>query len=164
MSGHQAVITCKCGKKYKHFCSYKKHFLSCISIPKHTNQPLATLADTQSFSLKSRSPTISAVDLELSQNGINNPSTAQEPIVSSSIQHHPVIKDKCPFCQLNINSTKLKNHINNICQQRFKNTLEYIELSKLGLITPDLTNKEIRAMCQVIQNLLATGKFNPEQS
>jgi hypothetical protein len=141
MSVHQAVITCKCGKKYKHFSSYKKHFLSCISIHKSINQPLLELEEQR-----------------------NNPSTAQEPVVSSSIKHYSGIKEQCPFCQLKINSEKLKNHINNICQQRFKNTPEYIELSKLSLITPGLTNKEIRAMCRVIQHLLTTGKFNPAQS
>ena len=150
MSGQQAVITCKCGKKYKHFSSYKKHFLSCITIPKSKPIPISSKA-------------ISSI-VELNETDINNPSTAQVPIVPSSIQQPRVIKEQCPFCQLKINSTKLKNHISNICQQRFKNTPEYIELSKLGLITPGLTNKEIRAMCRVIQHLLATGKFNQAQS
>lgn len=163
MSGQQAVMKCKCGKTYKHFSSYKKHFFSCISIPRFTKQPLVALADTQSLSLNSRVPTIDEM-VELSETGINNPSTSQVPVVSSNIQKHRVIKEQCPFCQLKINSARLTNHISNICQQRFKNTPEYIELSKLGLITPGLTNKEIRAMCRVIQHLLTTSAFNPTQS
>ena len=128
------VIACRCGKQYKHFSSYKKHFLSCISNPK--SHPLVVAVEQQQ---------------------INHPSTA-------SNRSNQTIKEQCPFCQLKINSDRLKNHISNICQQRFKNTPEYIELSKLGLITHNLTNKEIRAMCRVIQHLSATGKLNSQQS
>jgi hypothetical protein len=68
-------------------------------------------------------------------------------------------KVKCAFCQLNINSAKLNQHINTTCQQRYKNTPEYIELSKLGIITNQHTNKEIRAMCLVIKHLIDTQKI-----
>jgi hypothetical protein len=136
-----AVITCRCGKQYKHFSSYKKHFLSCISNPK--GQPLVVVA--------------------VEQKQINHPSPVHAAVVSASNQPYSFIKEKCPFCQLKINSPRLKNHISNICQQRFKNTPEYIELSKLGLITPGLTNKEIWAMCRVIKYLSATGQFNSAQ-
>jgi len=143
MSGQLAVITCRCGKKYKHFSSYKKHFLSCIAIPPTRNQQL--VAPT--------GPSLAPEQID------NVNSSAQEVVAPANSRLPHKVKEKCPFCQLKINSDRLKNHISNICQQRFKNTPEYIELSKLGLITPGLTNKEIRAMCRVIQHLSATGQF-----
>ena len=149
MSGQLAVITCRCGKKYKHFSSYKKHFLSCIAIPNSRNQQLVVLAEQRQI----YSPILAPEQIDYAN------SLVQEDVAPANIQHNSVIKEKCPFCQLKINSDRLKNHISNICQQRFKNTPEYIELSKLGLITPGLTNKEIRAMCRVIQHLSATGQF-----
>ena len=127
-------LSCKCGKSYKHFSSYKKHFLSCISNPK--SYSLGVAAEQQQIT----SPSIVPVN-------INN-------------QSIPSVKEPCPFCQLKINSNRLKNHINNICQQRFKNTPEYIELSKIGLIMPGLTNKEICAMCRVIQHLSSIGRLS----
>lgn len=125
---------CQCGKSYKHFSSYKHHFLSC------------SLIRTQSLSnAHILSPQI--------------PNDQQQTNLPANKQFNSQPKVKCVFCQLNINSAKLNEHITLTCQQRYKNTQEYIELSKLGIITNQHTNKEIRAMCLVIKHLTDTRKI-----
>lgn len=133
---HRVELMCKCGKGYKHFSSYKKHFLSC-SEANHQPHPSGK-ANYQ--------PIQTANNFSNSQPANPNPNTSH--------------KQSCPFCHLNINSTKIQEHITNTCQQRYKNTPEYIELSKLGLIIRGQSNKEIRAMCNVIRHLAATGIIN----
>lgn len=128
------VFSCRCGKSYQHFSSYKKHFLSC--------SPTILQPSPAAHILPAQIPN--------SQPQNNQPANRQS-------NQQP--KVKCAFCQLNINTDKLQVHINNTCQQRYKNTPEYIELSKLGIITNQHTNKEIRAMCSVIKHLIDIRKI-----
>lgn len=151
MSGPaKELIVCNCGVQFKHFCSYKKHFLKMKCKPEQSisqSELMSTLQESELETFPLLESTIN--NTQQDQTEINEP--AQRKVFKfnqENVERMLANRNKaiCDYCNKRFVRNNLARHRQLHCKHRYKALWEYEQLVKHGIQNIPETPIEVKEL------------------